>query len=59
MGNGASKEEQLYQAVQNGNTNAVKALRQDGAALEVRVLDNCSLSLHSYIGSKLALVIFR
>jgi hypothetical protein len=34
MGNGASKEEQLYQAVQNGNTNAVKALRHDGASLE-------------------------
>lgn len=38
MGNGASKEEQLYQAVQIGNTNAVKALRHDGAAIEVNLL---------------------
>jgi len=46
MGNGSSKEEQLYQAVQNGNTNAVKALRHDGAELEVIILGNCcSLSL--------------
>ena len=35
MGNGTSKEEQLYQAVQNGNHNTVKALRRDGASLEV------------------------
>jgi protein neuralized len=34
MGNGTSKEEQLYQAVQNSNYNAVKALRRDGASLE-------------------------
>lgn len=38
MGNGATKEEQLYQAVQNGNHNAVKALRRDGAALEVSLI---------------------
>jgi hypothetical protein len=40
MGNGATKEEQLYQAVQNGNHNAVKALRRDGAALEVSLIWN-------------------
>lgn len=34
MGNGTSKEEQLYQAVANSNHNAVKALRRDGASLE-------------------------
>lgn len=34
MGNGASKDEQLYQAVLNGNTSAVNALRHDGASLE-------------------------
>ncbi|KAG0599459.1 hypothetical protein M758_12G153700 [Ceratodon purpureus] len=34
MGNGTSREEQLYQAVQNSNHNAVKALRRDGASLE-------------------------
>jgi hypothetical protein len=55
MGNGASKEEQLYQAVQNGNTNAVKALRHDGASLEVRVTDDCSLSFYPHSESKLAL----
>lgn len=48
MGNGASKEEQLYQAVQNGNTSAVKALRHDGAALEVIILGNCSLYLYPH-----------
>jgi hypothetical protein len=35
MGNGLTKEEQVYQAVQNGNHNAVKALRREGASLEV------------------------
>jgi hypothetical protein len=39
MGNGASKEEQLYQAVVNSNHNAVKALRRDGASLEVSYED--------------------
>jgi ankyrin repeat protein len=34
MGNGQTKEEQVYQAVQNGNHNAVKALRREGASLE-------------------------
>ncbi|CAK9216225.1 unnamed protein product [Sphagnum troendelagicum] len=34
MGNGLTKEEQVYQAVQNGNHNAVKALRREGASLE-------------------------
>lgn len=38
MGNSTSKEEQLYQAVQNGNHNTVKALRRDGASLEVRIV---------------------
>jgi hypothetical protein len=37
MGNGTSKEEQLYQAVQSSNHNTVKALRRDGASLEVRL----------------------
>jgi hypothetical protein len=35
MGNGQTKEEQVYYAVQNGNHNAVKALRREGASLEV------------------------
>lgn len=39
MGNGASKDEQLYQAVLNGNTSAVNALRHDGASLEVRIVE--------------------
>lgn len=37
MGNGLTKEEQVYQAVQNGNHNAVKALRREGASLEVNI----------------------
>lgn len=35
MGNGQTKEEQLYQAVQSGNHGTVKALRREGASLEV------------------------
>lgn len=35
MGNGMSKDEQLYEAVKNSNHNAVKSLRRDGASLEV------------------------
>ncbi len=35
MGNGQTKEEQVYHAVQNGNHNAVKTLRREGASLEV------------------------
>ena len=38
MGNGASKEEQLFQAVQNGNSKAVEALRHEGASLEVTIV---------------------
>lgn len=38
MGNGTSKEEQLYQAVQTGNVRVVKALQHDGTSLEVRVV---------------------
>lgn len=38
MGNGASREEQLYQAVQNGNTHAVEVLRHEGASLEVTII---------------------
>ncbi|XP_024361840.1 probable E3 ubiquitin-protein ligase XBOS34 isoform X2 [Physcomitrium patens] len=34
MGNGMSKDEQLYEAVKNSNHNAVKSLRRDGASLE-------------------------
>ncbi|XP_024373874.1 putative E3 ubiquitin-protein ligase XBAT35 isoform X1 [Physcomitrium patens] len=34
MGNGTSKEEQLYQAVQTGNVRVVKALQHDGTSLE-------------------------
>ncbi|CAM6019708.1 unnamed protein product [Sphagnum balticum] len=34
MGNGQTKEEQLYQAVQSGNHGTVKALRREGASLE-------------------------
>ncbi|EFJ30981.1 hypothetical protein SELMODRAFT_88643 [Selaginella moellendorffii] len=34
MGAGFSKEEQLYQAVHNGNHQLVKSLRRDGASLE-------------------------
>lgn len=34
MGAGQSKEELVYQEVQNGNLDAVKSLRRDGASLE-------------------------
>jgi len=47
MGNSTSKEEQLYQAVQNGNHNAVKALRRDGASLEVREFGMFSVGFQS------------
>ena len=35
MGSGPSKDELLYQEVQNGNHDAVKSLRRNGASLEV------------------------